>query len=106
MPAGHFRHVITIQQPVTTQDSYGAQSKSFVTFCTTRAQYLPVTGREMFTREMVAEQVECRFKIRYRAGIDSSFQVIWNGGTYQLMYDPIDEDGTKSEAILYCKKVN
>jgi len=106
MPAGDFRHVITIQQPIAIRDSYGAQSKAFTTFCSTRAQYLPVTGREMFTREMVAEQVECRFKIRYRDGIDSSFQVIFKGGTYQLMYDPIDVDGTKSEAILYCKKVN
>lgn len=106
MASGDYRHVITIQQPVMTQNAYGEAGRTFTTFCTTRAIYKPITGREMFTRETVAEQVETRFQIRYRDGIDSSFRVIFNGGTYQLMYDPIDVDGTKCDLILYCKKVN
>lgn len=105
--AGGFRQVITIQQPIKTQNGYGEQSTSYTTFLTTRASYEPLTGREYFDREQITEQIDVYFRVRYPSckNVTSDMIVLYRGSTYQIMYDPINPDGQLKELLIGCKKI-
>lgn len=105
--AGGFRQVITIQQPVKTQNGYGEQSTDYLDFLTTRASYEPLTGREFFDKEQITEQIDVYFRVRYNSckNVTSNMVVLYRGIVYQIMYDPINPDGQQKQLLLGCKKI-
>lgn len=75
--AGILRHVITIQQPVTTQDELNQDSNSFEDLYTcVRAAVVPLSGREYVAAVQVAADVTTRITIRRLPNITSNCRIL------------------------------
>jgi SPP1 family predicted phage head-tail adaptor len=105
MPAGKYRHKITIQQPGTIRNEYGEIVEGYIDFLETRAQFKPLYGRQLFAAEGSGSESTVTFAIRYRTGIKANFRIRYQGEIYEILYDPMDVDGLHKELLIYCKKV-
>lgn len=105
MASGNYRERIVIQKPSQVRNGYGEMEEGWVDFLSVRAGFNPLYGREFFASEQTQSQVEVKFFIRYRKGIESNYRVLHKGISYEILYPPIDVRGMRLELLLYCKKV-
>lgn len=57
------------------------------------AQWLPLRTRDMFAAGQVQPSITGRFRIRRRAGLDSTMRVVWDDVPYQVVGQPIPVAG-------------
>lgn len=106
MKAGRLNNRVTIQQPGSNKDAYGhATKETWADVVTVWAEVKPVTGRERWASDHVANTSTVAIKIRYRTGIKPEMRVIHGSHTYQIDGPPIDVDGRRRELVLACKEV-
>lgn len=92
--AGEFRHVITLQSRVMSEDEFGGSTYSWSDFATgVRAKFLPVKGREFVAGAAVQSEVTARFYIRHIDGLNASMRVVFDGQYYPLAAPPINMGG-------------
>ena len=108
--AGAFRESITIEQPPTTQNTFG-ENKAYdfslwTTFCTTRAEKASGPGREFRqTEREISEQFEY-FAIRYRSTQpDTTMHVVWKSRRYHIRA-VTDVEGARRVLMLTCRLID
>lgn len=86
MRAGRLRHRITIQQPGTTQDSYGEENAAgtWTTFATRWAAVEPLQGREYFAAQQHLARVTTRFILRKINGVTPKMRILFDGRIYDI----------------------
>lgn len=83
--AGKLRHKVKIQQPVYTQDqTTGEMLPVWAVVARTRADFVPLSGREFMAANEEQSKVTGRMTIRFREGIDASMRVILKGKAYNI----------------------
>jgi SPP1 family predicted phage head-tail adaptor len=83
MMSGRLDRQITLQEPTTSQNSYGEQTTTWSDSATVWAQVQQQSGREMFAAGKLAE-VDMLFKIRYRSSVDETWRISYDGRTYEI----------------------
>lgn len=97
---------ITLDRRVTTQDAtYGAAVESWAVFATCWAEVQDVLpSRSESVRQGLAQaRSQTRIRIRYRAGVDSSMRVRFDGRTLQIIGGPAEIGGRKEYLELVCE---
>lgn len=70
MEAGRLRHIISIQQQVTAQDSYGEPVDTWTdVYASIYASVDPISGKEFFSGEKFNMEISHKIRIRYKSGI-------------------------------------
>jgi SPP1 family predicted phage head-tail adaptor len=104
MRAGSLKHIITVQQLGSAQDSYGDQVQSWQAvsgLVDLRANVQPIQGREYIEMHSQNIEVDHRVKLRYRSGITNKMRIIWGSVVLQII-DVIDYKAEKKELHLMC----
>lgn len=75
--AGILRHVVKIQEPITTQDEAGQDTAGFRDLYTdVRAAIVPLSGREFVSARQVVAEVTTRITIRRVKGVTAACRVV------------------------------
>jgi SPP1 family predicted phage head-tail adaptor len=86
MKAGSLDRRITIQQPTETQNSFGEIVVSFSNFAEVWAEVIPLSGRELITAGQVLPEATLRITIRWLAGINEKFRILYEGVAYDIQH--------------------
>lgn len=93
MQAGKLRHQITIQEPVTVQNTdTGAVNKSWRDVAIVWAEVYPLSAREFIAAQASQGKITTRITIRFRTGISHKHRIIFRGGIYNIegvLPDPV-----------------
>jgi len=125
---GKLRHRITIQEPISIQDTYGqpnvwidvgapsgignitdevitaAIAEPWADVATIWASIEPLSGREFFAAQQVNAEVTTRIRTRYLAGIKSSMRVVYGSRIFDIQ-SIIDIEERHTEMHLMCKEL-
>lgn len=104
MEAGPMRERIKILAPPAAQNDYGAPTGPWTEVVSTRAEFLPMLGREMFAAKAVESHIEVKFRTRWRPGILDNYRVEHNGLLYDIL-SATNVNGRNREMLMYCKRV-
>lgn len=105
LAAGKRTEVIVLQRRAAGQDSRGQESTSWVDADTppeTWAMVKPVRGQEFFAAGQMQSRADVVVNIRYRADVDSTWRLLWRDQPFEIVADPIDIDGAKTDMELMC----
>jgi SPP1 family predicted phage head-tail adaptor len=84
--AGKIRHRIDILQPTGAQDSAGGISLAdYIVLQTVWASIVPTAGAEQLVAGSETSVVNYTLEIRYLAGLNSSFQIGYDGRKFQII---------------------
>jgi SPP1 family predicted phage head-tail adaptor len=100
--AGDYRHLVTIEAPVETTDSFGQAIKSWSTFATPYAAIEPLRGREFFASAQISAEITVRIRMRYLPGVTEKMRVVHNGKYYNIISPPINPNERNRELHLMC----
>jgi len=84
MRSGNLRHRITLQRPVKSQSTSGAESISWATVAQVWAQVLTLRGKEYLTHQELHSKVDAKIIIRYRSDITNQWRITSGSHTYQI----------------------
>lgn len=85
LKAGDLRHRVTIQRPVTTQNtSTGALTFGWAEVKTVWASIQPLSTRELLAAQASQSKVSGRIVIRALSGIDSTMRILHGGKVYNI----------------------
>ncbi len=96
--AGQLDRRITLQRPVPTRDSYGAELVAWQDLATVWAKVEPMGGDEGFRADQPTARQVTRFTIRYRAGVAPAMRVLYGGETYDI--DDVSEPERRVSLVL------
>lgn len=82
--AARLRHRVTIQQPQETADGLGGVSISWQDVAEVWAQIVPLNGGESMFAFQQQAQVSHRITIRYRADVDASMRIVFEGRAFNI----------------------
>lgn len=102
MNAGHLRERITIREKVVTRDAYGAEAITWADFASVYASAEPIRGREFIALRSAQSDISIRFRIRYTPGVQTTMQVRWDGGDYEID-EIINRNARNRELELLCR---
>lgn len=104
MEAGALRNRITIQEKSITRDTYGAETITWVTFCESWANIVPLSGREFMEGRQIQAELDTRIEMRYRNGIKAEMRVLWGSHIYDIKVPPIHVETRGRELHLMCRE--
>jgi len=106
MPAGRYRHRVTIQHAVDPQDSYGQPQQNWVDLTTIWASVEPLVGKEGHSSEdnQVLAQNTTLIKTRYRGEITTKMRALFKGQVFNITSIQ-DINGRGKEFHLYCERI-
>lgn len=106
MRSGQLRHVVELQRPTLTQNELGEQVTTWTTQHTVWAAVDPLMGRELFdaTAAQVEATISHRVTIRYVAGLDSEWRVLFGDRVLEVE-SIIDPQESKKQLQLMCREV-
>ena len=87
-PAGPLRHVVAIQQPVTTTvDGLGATAPTTWTavYSAVRAEVRPLRGDQYLAGQQLASIVDTKVRIRYHSGILPGYRVVFGSKIFKIV---------------------
>lgn len=100
--AGALRHVVTIEQQVSAENSLGEPAVSWATFASdVRAEIKPISGRAYMEAKQAQSEVSHRVRIRYLDGVAASMRVIFDGRRLEIEA-VIDFEERHQEMLLMC----
>ena len=103
--AGKLRHVVTLQQPTTAGDAYNSKSTGYSNVGEDRISFEPLNGRELHEAKQTGSELVARVRMRYRDDIKSSWRIVMDGVTYEVVDPPIDRKHHKTELEMLVKVV-
>lgn len=106
MRAGRLRHVVTIQQRSTAQDSSGALDGDWVDVATVRAEVRSPAGLERVQAgmEQTVATVTHTVRMRKEVTVLPSMRVVWEGKILQVV-SVMDPDNLGVQLLLNCYEV-
>jgi SPP1 family predicted phage head-tail adaptor len=102
MRTGLLRHRVLIQRRASVQDAAGQVTFDWADFAQVWAEAQPLRGQELIAAQQAQSSITTRFRIRYRADLDETMRVTWDGRTYGIAAPPIDVDGRRKVLELMC----
>jgi SPP1 family predicted phage head-tail adaptor len=103
--AGRLRHLISIQQQTTTQDSYGEAVNTWTdVYANIWASVEPLQGREFFSGEKFQSEITHRIRMRYKSGLLPKQRVKF-GTRYFYVTDIINPQERNKELQLMAKEL-
>jgi len=104
MNAGELRHRLTLQANRPVQDSFGAETETWVTLATVWAGISALKGHEMFTAQQTVAEVTHKVRMRYRAGVEPAMRLLFGARKFDINWvNNIDERNVELE--LLCTEV-
>ena len=85
MRAGLLNYPITIQEPVTVKDVYGANGIDWRDIISTRAQVTYNTGNRQNQNNEIIQCYTVTFHIRLYHKVNEQMRIIWNGNKYRIL---------------------
>ncbi len=104
MNIGKLRHRVTIQQQAQTRDEYGGVVTTWQTFADRWAAIEPLSGRELFAAQQLANTVSIRVRLRYLAGVTPAMRVLYGTRTFSIQA-VINVEERNEELQLLCEEV-
>lgn len=92
---------ITIQSPTQVADGMGGWTTTYATVATVWAAVWPVSAKETLKAGQTAMEITHRIRIRYRAGIDASYRVLF-GTRYLAIVSIINQNESGEWLDLLC----
>jgi SPP1 family predicted phage head-tail adaptor len=103
MSIGDLNQRITIQSQTRTADGMGGWTETWATLATVWAAVWPVSAREILKAGQTSMEITHRIKIRYRAGVDPSYRILFGTRYFSIM--SIINVGERGEWLeLLCKE--
>lgn len=84
MNAGDLDQRVQLQTRSVTQDAVGQDVITWATQATVWAQVQALRGREFFAAAQVQQEQTLKVRIRYRAGIDATWRLLWRGVAHDI----------------------
>lgn len=109
MNAGLLRHVLTVQQSVSTQDASGDPVVAWSTLGTVRAAIEPIRGREATVGNQTLSEMDTRIRIRYSplsAQITALHRLVHQGTPFNIVSIAQPDMGQRELEILAKSGVN
>lgn len=105
--AGKFRHWLTFERLVTSEDSDGALQEDWVDAFETNTrmpcEVQTLSGRELIAAQAVQSRVSARVIVRYRPGFDPAMRATGSDGTvYNIEGVAPDSESRRRYVTLYC----
>lgn len=104
MRAGILRETITIQQPVTVQNEYGANGVEWKDVISTRAKATYNTGNRQNENNEIVHNYTITFTTRCYHNITDDMRIIWNGKRYRIL--SINKEIYKQSTTIITELVN
>ena len=107
MRGGRLRHVITIQQRTTAQDTSGALAPVWADLGTLRAEVRSPAGLERLQPGMEQRVATVTHQVRIRArevAVLPSMRVLWNGRLFEIVA-VTDPDNLGVQQVLDCFEI-
>lgn len=104
MRAGRMDRLITLQVATETQDSFGATVQTWATLADVWAERVPVSGRENFVADQMANFSFVRFRIRHRTDLTTKNRILDSGNVYNIR--AINEIGRKEGLDVVAEAIN
>lgn len=95
------RYAVTIQQLVGSQDSTGAQIKSWTTFATAMASIEATTGYERVASNQLVAGSNIKMCFWFIDGIKPAMRVVYGTRIFDII-EVADQEGTRREIQLTC----
>lgn len=107
MKASQLRHKIKMLQAVTTRTTTGGQKVGWQAVLALSAKVSPLSVKEFLANGATQNTATARCVIRYRTDINTEMQVEYDGQIYQIVGEPLADNGTGREYLtLLLKKVD
>jgi SPP1 family predicted phage head-tail adaptor len=104
MRGGRLRHKVSIQQPVETQNTYGAPEVAWANVATgVWVGIEPLRGREFFAAKQVNSEIEARVVMRYRSDVKAKYRILHGADEYYID-SVINIDERNRELQLMCTR--
>jgi len=105
---GNYRHRITIQEKIRTQNKYGEEINNWIDVISTRAGIYPISGKEFYAAEKVNSEVTHKIHMRFipHVKIRSDMRIKFGERYFQLAGPPINFQEKNVELQLLCKELN
>lgn len=100
--AGPMDQRITIQRRVDARNAMGENAYTWQDVATVWARAEPLRGREWFAAAQMQATADVRFTIRYRADLDATMRVLWQGQPHDIVAPPIDVAAARETLELMC----
>lgn len=105
MNSGQLRHFVTIEQPIITQDDYGAAVTTWTTYATVRCKIETVSSTEFEYAKSFGSTTTKKITTRYIRGVLTTFRVNYGGRIFVITgLDNKDELGR--ELVIYATENN
>ena len=104
MRAGNLRQRVTIKSKSATQDAYGDEVITWVSWATVWAAVEPLQGREFMAAKQITAEVTTRIRIRYRRGILPEWRVTFGSINYDIL-SIIHIEEREREIHLMCQEI-
>lgn len=104
MRAGFLKYVITIQQPITVQNEYGANGIDWIDVISTRAKADYNSGNRQNENNEIVHNQTITFTIRYYHNIKDDMRIIWNGNKYRIL--SINKEIYKQSTTIITELIN
>jgi len=104
MPAGRYRHWVTIQEPEFEKDDSHAPMKTWKDVDSVFASVRPIRGREYYAAKSVNSEVEVTIRLRYRSDVRNDWRIVHGDDTYVILA-VMNMQGRGRELELMCKEV-
>ena len=101
--SGQFRHLITFQKNMVTQDELGQETSEWQDFKSAMAMIKTLQGREYFEARQTQSETAVRFVIRYTPEIEGDMRILYDGKTYDIVAPPINDDELDKTITLITK---
>jgi SPP1 family predicted phage head-tail adaptor len=80
---------ITLQRPVPNVNALGEEVITWAVAATTWAQVRALTTRQWFSALQVQTEITHQVVIRYRAGVQPGWRIVWRGLLLEIVGEPI-----------------
>lgn len=103
--AGARDQLVTIEAPSQSTDGLGQRVETWAAITGGTdiwAAALPIRGREFFAAGAMQSEATVRFFIDYRADVDGTMRVVWNGLAHAIVGEPINVKGGNHTLELMC----
>ena len=103
MPAGRYRHRITLQNATITRDEYGGVIRTWRDLDTVWAAVDTLKGDEYFTARTLRNAVSYRVTLRYRSDLTPHHRLLFEGRTFDI--EAVLPDSRKTRLVLMCSEL-